>query len=272
VTWVEELIGRRLSLRANAVVAVSSSGFTQGAWRKAEALGVILREFGNLTPEEIATWGKGTQVFLQYVRIGRVDLNLVVPVSLVHRVASSVLEFKKGDGDPWPIGELFKGFAEHLREIDRPHGVARLQIFTNDLYFLGRKIEEIVIQGQFERLEIPLLLPAVQVYGSPNETPRKREVAIEKIVDTDMEIIRTPKGAFLIFDLSVVEPIDNAYFQSVLFHNRDDLLILGFGVVGKREPHLDFRAFTVRTILKNGPAYKSLMPDEDGDTRIVLPE
>src|ERR1700737_3927288 len=42
VTWIEERIGRRASLRADAVIAVSSSGFTQGAQLKAEAHGIIL--------------------------------------------------------------------------------------------------------------------------------------------------------------------------------------------------------------------------------------
>lgn len=34
VKWIEELIGRRISLEADSVVAVSSSGFTSGAIKK----------------------------------------------------------------------------------------------------------------------------------------------------------------------------------------------------------------------------------------------
>ena len=37
VTWIEELIGRRASLKADAVVAVSASGFMRRSKRSAEA-------------------------------------------------------------------------------------------------------------------------------------------------------------------------------------------------------------------------------------------
>jgi hypothetical protein len=49
VKWIEELIGRRASLRADAVIAVSNSGFTQGAESKAAQFGIILRDFNTLT-------------------------------------------------------------------------------------------------------------------------------------------------------------------------------------------------------------------------------
>jgi hypothetical protein len=39
VQWIEELIGRRTSLGADSLIAVSSSGFTAGALKKASRLG-----------------------------------------------------------------------------------------------------------------------------------------------------------------------------------------------------------------------------------------
>jgi HJR/Mrr/RecB family endonuclease len=49
VQWIEELIGRRISLGAQAVIAVSSSGFTAGARAKASKHGVILRDLPELS-------------------------------------------------------------------------------------------------------------------------------------------------------------------------------------------------------------------------------
>src|SRR5690348_7606553 len=43
VGWIEELIGRRVSLEADAMIAVSSSGFTEGAILKANKHGIMLR-------------------------------------------------------------------------------------------------------------------------------------------------------------------------------------------------------------------------------------
>ncbi len=53
VTWVEEIIGRRMSLNADSVIAVSASGFTKGAVKKAKKYGIILRDIQTLTENEI---------------------------------------------------------------------------------------------------------------------------------------------------------------------------------------------------------------------------
>lgn len=53
VKWIEELIGRRLSLRADVVIAVSNSGFTIGAKQKAKQFGIILRDLQSLSEREI---------------------------------------------------------------------------------------------------------------------------------------------------------------------------------------------------------------------------
>ena len=58
VKWIEELIGRRQSLGADAVIAVSSSGFTNGALAKAKRYEVITRELRELTDEEVRSWGR----------------------------------------------------------------------------------------------------------------------------------------------------------------------------------------------------------------------
>jgi len=64
VKWIEELIGRKLSMRANAAIGVSASGFTEGAKLKAKAFGIALRDFYTLTEAEIQKWGTKTTVLL----------------------------------------------------------------------------------------------------------------------------------------------------------------------------------------------------------------
>lgn len=58
VQWIEELMGRRASLRADAIIAVSSSGFTAGALRKAKQFGIIPRGLRKLTEREVQGWGQ----------------------------------------------------------------------------------------------------------------------------------------------------------------------------------------------------------------------
>jgi hypothetical protein len=53
VMCIEELIGRRISLKADAVIAVSASGFTKPVRNKAIARGIHLRDFAGPSEEEI---------------------------------------------------------------------------------------------------------------------------------------------------------------------------------------------------------------------------
>jgi hypothetical protein len=76
VKWIEELMGRRISLQAANVIAVSSSGFTEGANKKAAAYGVALRDLRDLTPKEVANWGCTIEMKIYYYEYE--GLNLVV--------------------------------------------------------------------------------------------------------------------------------------------------------------------------------------------------
>jgi hypothetical protein len=49
VTWIEELMGRRISLNADVVIAVSASGFTKTAREKAKGYGIHLRNLESLS-------------------------------------------------------------------------------------------------------------------------------------------------------------------------------------------------------------------------------
>lgn len=77
VKWIEELIGRRASLKADTIIAVSASGFTKGAIAKAEAHGVVLRDLLSLTEKEIKDWGKKTTVWIKYYEYQEVKIKFI---------------------------------------------------------------------------------------------------------------------------------------------------------------------------------------------------
>ena len=74
VKWIEELIGRRQSLRADTIIAVASAGFTTGAKRKAARYGVLLRDLRELSTEEIASWGGQIALMLYYYQYSDVKV------------------------------------------------------------------------------------------------------------------------------------------------------------------------------------------------------
>src|SRR5580693_4741740 len=76
VKWIEELIGRRQSLGADAVIAVSSSGFTEGALRKAKPYGVLLRDLRELNEDDVAAWGRQVGLTLYFYQYSDLELTL----------------------------------------------------------------------------------------------------------------------------------------------------------------------------------------------------
>jgi hypothetical protein len=56
VRWIEEIESKRISVQANFAVAVSRSGFTNGAIKKASALGMNLRTLEDLAVEDFSDW------------------------------------------------------------------------------------------------------------------------------------------------------------------------------------------------------------------------
>jgi hypothetical protein len=54
--WIEQLIGRRTRFRFDKVMAVSSTGFSEGAVAAARDAGIEVRTLDNLTPEEVVDW------------------------------------------------------------------------------------------------------------------------------------------------------------------------------------------------------------------------
>jgi hypothetical protein len=76
VQWIEELIGRRISLKADAAIAVSASGFTKTAREKAAKYGIHLRDFATLTPEEIQNWGRKRTLRISFCEFAQVVLTL----------------------------------------------------------------------------------------------------------------------------------------------------------------------------------------------------
>ena len=69
VQWIEELIGRRQSLQANKVIAVSSSGFTSGAVAKANNHDIITRDLRDLTDDEVKNWGRSIAFNALFLRV-----------------------------------------------------------------------------------------------------------------------------------------------------------------------------------------------------------
>ena len=86
VNWIEELIGRRMSLNASSITGVSSSGFTKGAINKARAYGIILSEIKNVPAEFIINWTRGMHIKLYFLRFDSYKLKLFIDKGLTNKL------------------------------------------------------------------------------------------------------------------------------------------------------------------------------------------
>lgn len=79
VEWVEQLISKKRSVRADVLVAVSSSRFSKPARVKALKQGVILARMSAKLPEELAELASSFFITLQYLAPRIVSVDLQVP-------------------------------------------------------------------------------------------------------------------------------------------------------------------------------------------------
>lgn len=217
VKWIEELIGRRLSLRADAVIAASNSGFTEGAKRKAKQYGIILRDLQGLSEQEIKEWGRGTRIWLTFFEYRDVEIGLIIEAKKgkgptvdkivadfkqtntlyrIFEMASDVIEQKNPTGEPC----RFKG-----------------QFKVEGLSVCGAAISEVVFNAGARRIVQDLQVPSVVAYDAPHVKGTDRNVLIEKVAFGDFEITQSSNKVFVAADLTPVKCPPNSQFKYINF-------------------------------------------------------
>src|SRR6185436_3376960 len=183
VQWIEELIGRRESLRADSVIAVSSSGFTEGAERKAKAFGVILRNFSELSEEEIRSWGKKTLVTINFLRFEDLIFNFLVSERVTRE---PLIHDKSGNKLEW-IGVLNQ-IINQLADITNEPGNFSANVDIDQILVNGKKPFSMQVEGAYKPYKQALKLSSVYVYGSKDQKDAG-SVYIQKLGSGKTEII-----------------------------------------------------------------------------------
>lgn len=176
VSWIEELIGRRASMGADAVVGVSSSGFTRTARNKAKRFGIHLRDVADLSDAEVREWGRSMRLEIGYHQFQDVEVALAVadpdPKGQFDAEAAS-----KG---LWPLTQtLFNSAAEKMHDLLIPENRRRVATFEikirpHDCMLHGRRVVAAVMRGR-GRLEIrELSCVVVKRYDDPLEKTNRQ--------------------------------------------------------------------------------------------------
>jgi hypothetical protein len=183
VQWIECLIGRRISLGAQSVIAVSSSGFTAGALAKARQYGIIARDLQRLTDKEVESWGQRIKLTLYYYQYSELEVSLGFSPETVPSINHNALKLELRSH---PIVlSLFNAAAKHLTDQNllsgplKGHNVKFGIDIVLDVPLSGGQVERAAVEGRAELVAINADAPLVRAYGEPNTPSTQREAVIE---------------------------------------------------------------------------------------------
>lgn len=184
VQWIEELIGRRISLAAHAVIAVSSSGFTAGARAKANKHGVILRDLQRLSDQEIASWGLRVALKLFFYQYSNLEVSLLFERESILKIDS---EQAKSELRCHPcVQSLFNAAAQKLGEAkliadEQPGRTVEfgLRLEFDGFRLCGETVREVSFTGKACLIALEVAPSLVYAYGEPNKDFGVREAMIQ---------------------------------------------------------------------------------------------
>jgi hypothetical protein len=208
VKWIEELIGRRVSLNADAVVAVSSSGFTEGAILKARKYGVITRDILTLTEEEIKRWGKLSKIAVNYIKFEAPELTI--------KLGSKSVNFVKKRKE---INEFFYNIAHQAaNQFFDQIPVNKKQQIEIGVRVDKRKpdaldIKYAKLRSSIEKIVQQLETVSVFSYGLDSEETLSRSVYIEKYQGI-ANIEHVKDSNIMVMDFSKIEQPPNTIYHS----------------------------------------------------------
>lgn len=246
VTWIEELIGRKASLGVDGVIAVSSSGFTEGAIAKARKFGIALREFSVLTEEEVQSWGATTRVAAAFFRYRDVVVTAFVPWGELVDI-----DALRRDGEfhktlMLAIASVSPKFEDQL--LVGKSADFEVKSDLQNCVVHGCQILSFKISGSVEAFEKTVNVLTVKAYGSPSQSHGSRDVVMEEFDLGDSRVAKYGNEVSIVFDVSGIGIPRDCQFRGM---NAD----LGKVVNGKMEvignesvqlPRISFRLAVAR--------------------------
>jgi Restriction endonuclease len=219
VKWIEELIGRRASLKADAMIAVSASGFTEGAVKKAEAHGIILRTLHTLSEQEIRDWGRVTDVEVIYYEFTDTVIAFRIPAD------ASIRDPLISDehGKPVDYRTLFEAVMNvmadnaSLKNIDESdiikfHSTVKAPVLVD-----GIKSTGCMVDTNVRRIVRKLSLASVVAYAAPDGFDLTENANVQHFDAEGFEILQNSDEVAVVVDLTDARPPPRCLLHAVRF-------------------------------------------------------
>src|ERR1700720_2846791 len=207
VKWIEELIGRCLSLGADGVIAVSSSGFTAGALKKGPPHGVILRDLRQLNDADVAAWGRQVALTLYFYQYADLEFTLSFARDSIPKIDPNVLRAELSSHPA--MQSVFNATAEHIdtaallpneRFGQEVRFGVRLQL--EQFRLCGETVTEVDIQGTVRLIAQPVSSQAVLTFGPPGSPCEPREATVESFSLGETSVVRNMDRLSIQLDVS----------------------------------------------------------------------
>lgn len=216
VKWIEELIGRKLSLQADTIIAVSNSGFTKGAIKKAESFAIILRDLYTLSDEEIKGWAK-TEILIGLYEYKNISIDIFFPISMKGKI-------NEEETFQYINDILFQKFMDNFRQkLNEISFSGRNQFFQLRFDFEPNfyKINKTYIVSALFRSFISLrsekyYATYIVLYDDVNKKGVNKETSVEKFGPGNSEVIKSIGNATIRFDLTSFKIPDNCQFNGIV--------------------------------------------------------
>jgi hypothetical protein len=209
VKWIEELIGRRQSLGAQAIIAVASAGFTAGAQKKAARYGVLLRDLRQLSDEEIENWGEKVALTVYYYQYSDAVLGVGFAAESISRIDSAMVG-RELRSHP-VLQSVFNAVASQLDTLKllanndtRTIGV-RILVRPDKALLSGEPVLEIGLECEARLVARHIASPGVFGYGQPTQCPTRREATVERFALAETSIVHHEDRIAIDIDLACAE-------------------------------------------------------------------
>lgn len=253
--WIEELYGRKISLRANSMIGVSSSGFTDGAIKKAQRLGVFTFNLSQISKETIKNLGEQTVITFTYYRFSNIEIGFYLD-SIKNIQKSELEKLISSQGEYFTI--LFNQIKYELSknaEFIFPYGFNFPKIDCHNMKIYDQPIVGMSVRGDVDQLTIDYVCPLMWSFESSNGLYQPLAF-IEKSNNKQLEIIKSKSGfSQVTIDLSLVpQSPPNCIFYGIEFNKLPGSKIYPpkFTIIGLHEHafHLKEAGFIIADIKK----------------------
>lgn len=243
VKWIEELIGRQASLRAHAIVAVSSSGFTKGAIAKAKQFGINLRTVDELSSDEIISWCKPIKLSLFYWRFISFKLDLFFDIHDLDGLNKLTVmdELKKH-----PL--LHNLLTAHFDVKDNSGLTLREKLGKKIHYQVDLAHENFILSGVSVKKvhsdclvaleELPLNIPRILIYSDPGNN--NQEAYVQNFSLGETRVIHNGNDISINLDISKLKLPPSSHFMFADFSSNETVNIEYFELIGA--DHLQIKA------------------------------